>query len=107
MNSDEEDDEQTVEESQITTEISQEPQPPQSDFLDFDQALSKVCSKPCDRFQWIAAIGILLGITSFDWILFAMQFLEKMPNYLCLYDENTFSDNWQECDREKICQDIE
>ena len=30
-----------------------------------------------------------------------------MPNYLCLYDGNTFSENWQECEREKICEDVE
>ena len=48
-----------------------------------------------------------MGICSYDWILFTMQFLEKMPNYLCLTDPNSFSDNWVSCGREEICADLE
>ena len=43
-----------------------------SEYLTYDEALSKVSKKPLDRFQLIMGATIMCGITSFDWILFGM-----------------------------------
>lgn len=77
------------------------------EFLSFDMAMAKVCSKPCDKFQWMVSIGVLLGICSYDFILFSMQFLEMYPHYECNYDEDLFHDSWIKCERKDICKDIE
>ena len=54
------------------------------EFISIDEALSKVSTKPLDRFQKIAIFSMLLGITNFDWFFFNTPYLGKQNDQQCL-----------------------
>jgi hypothetical protein len=52
------------------------------------------------KFQFISSIAIILGMSSGQFFLNAVAFLELYPDYECLDSVNNI---WQKCEREQFC----